>query len=359
MYDGHCRKLDPKSSKEKAQSESHVIRLKVPQNQTITFTDAIRGDISFESNIVDDQVILKSDGYPTYHLANVVDDHFLKISHVLRGEEWISSTPRHILIYEALAWEPPCFAHMPVILAQDGGKLSKRKGAVSVLDYEKAGYLPEALFNFLALLGWAPGDDRELMSREEIIDSFSIERITPKASVFDEKKLEWMNGHYMRERSVESIIEGVVSMWKEMGLIEESRRSDEPYFHTVVGLLKDRSKRVVDIAGVSSYFFVDPDDYEGKAAKKYFKEDALIILETLVERFESAESFDHDSIESIYKDYAEESGLSAGKLIHPTRLAVSGISFGPGLFELLEALGKETVIRRMKAAINWIKTKKE
>ena len=172
-----------------------MVRLKVPDNRAVVFHDLIRGEISYDSAQLDDLVLLKSDGFPTYHLANVVDDHLMQVTHVLRGDEWIASTPKHILIYEAFGWPPPLFAHMPVILAADGGKLSKRRGAASVLDYQRAGYLPEALLNFLVLLGWAPGGDREIMTLDEMIAAFSLERVQAKAAVFDETKLEWMNGH--------------------------------------------------------------------------------------------------------------------------------------------------------------------
>ena len=358
-YDRLCRDLSEKEIQNYLNAgKPFVIRLKVPEKRTVVFNDLIRGEIEYRCEVLDDLVMLKSDGFPTYHLANVVDDHYMKISHVLRGEEWIASTPRHILIYEAFGWPLPQFAHMPVILAEGGGKLSKRKGAASVIDYKKGGILPEALFNFLALLGWAPGENREIMTEDEIIDAFTLDRITPKASVFDEKKLEWMNGHYLRERSIDSIVSDVVTLWKEMGIVEKDRTPDEPYFGTVVSLLKDRSKRITDLATVSAYFFVDPADYEAKAVKKHFKRETIQVLDTLIGKFESIPSFDRDSIETVFREYVEESGMSAGKLIHPTRLAVSGISYGPGLFELLETLGKETVIRRMKLAIEWIEENK-
>ncbi len=354
-YDRHCRNLSGNEMKDKLDAQTpHVIRLKIPDNRTITFSDAIRGEISCQSNTLDDMVLIKTDGFPTYHMANVVDDHCMKISHVLRGDEWIASTPRHILIYEAFEWTPPVFAHLPVILSSDGGKLSKRKGAASVMDYNQNGILPEALFNFLSLLGWAPGDDREKMSVKEMTEVFTLDRVSPKSSVFDEKKLDWMNGLYMQDRSVDSLIDDVVARWIELGYITNEVTRDDTYCRTVVELLKDRSKRITDLTDNARYFFVDPDSYEEKAVKKRWKNDAVDILKTLMERMEQLDTFTHDTLENVYREYAEETELSGGKLIHPTRLAVSGVSFGPGLFELLEALGKETVIRRMKAAVAWI-----
>ena len=193
-----------------AAGEPSVIRLKIPDNETITFDDIIRGQISFESNTLDDFVLLKTDGFPTYHLANVIDDHSMKISHVLRGDEWITSAPKHVLLYRAFGWETPIWAHLPVILSETGGKLSKRKGAASVMDYYHEGVLPHALFNFLALLGWSPGDDKEIMSIDEMIDLFTLDRIGAKPSVFDSKKLEWMNGQ-LSNAPDRAILEGELS----------------------------------------------------------------------------------------------------------------------------------------------------
>jgi glutamyl-tRNA synthetase len=357
-YDRHCMDLSPESIKQKLDSGTpYVIRLKIPELRTIEFEDSIRGKIVYQSDILDDFVLLKSDGFPTYHLANVIDDHYMKISHVMRGDEWIASTPRHILIYESFGWEPPQFAHLPVILAQDGGKLSKRKGAASVLDYKSAGYLPDALVNFLALLGWSPGQDREIMTREELISLFNLKKVSPKASVFDEKKLEWMNGHYLRESSVDSLFDMVVERWLEMGLFNNRSLSDESYGKTIIGLMKARSKRIHEIAESSVYFFRDPDRYEDKLAKKYFKAAHIDVLKVLVDKLERVSSFSHEFLEAVFRGLAESENISPGKLIHPARLAVSGVGHGPGLFELLEVLGKETTIRRLNKAIEWVKRK--
>ncbi|MBD3343609.1 MAG: glutamate--tRNA ligase [Chitinivibrionales bacterium] len=358
-YDRHCRSLSESERRKLLEKNTPcVIRLNVPLGKTVVFNDAVRGEITYESDQLDDLVLLKTDGFPTYHLANVVDDHLMKISHVLRGDEWIASTPRHILLYEAFGWTPPEFAHMPVILSSDGGKLSKRKGAASVLDYCRAGYLPEALLNFLSLLGWAPGDDREIMNKEEIFSAFSLQRVSPKASVFDEKKLEWMNGQYMAQRSVESIKGDIIQGWKEKGFIDRNADENDEYLEQVIALMKDRSKKITDCIDNSFYFFKDPEGYDEKAAKKHFKPDAAKHLQVLCDKIEASDIFTQESLENIFREYAEKAGVSGGKLIHPTRLAVSGVSFGPGLFELLEALGKETVAKRMHNAISWIKENK-
>jgi glutamyl-tRNA synthetase len=301
--------------------------------------------------VLDDLVLLKSDGFPTYHLANVVDDHCMKISHVLRGDEWIASTPRHILIYEAFGWEPPKFAHMPVILSPSGGKLSKRKGAASVMDYRQSGFLPEALFNFLTFLGWSPGegDEREKMTRDELVKMFSIEHITPKSAVFDEKKLEWMNGKYMEERSSSSLVNEVKGLMKDKSFLNGN--TDDAYLETVIGLLKSRSKRITDIMDNGGYFFKDPVTYEEKAAGKYFNAQAAEILKGISGELSGLAVFDKTTTENIFKKIAETRNIPFGSIIHPARLAVSGGSFGPGLFELMEVLGKDAVVRRINAAI--------
>ncbi len=351
-YDRHCRGLGAAEVETLlAANAPHVVRLKVPDDRAVAFHDLIRGDITYDSAQLDDLVLLKSDGFPTYHLANVVDDHLMHITHVLRGDEWIASTPKHILIYEACGWTPPIFAHMPVILAPDGGKLSKRRGAASVLDYQRAGFLPEALVNFLALLGWAPGGDREIMTLDEMFAAFSLERVQAKAAVFDETKLEWMNGQYLQLRSVESLLPEVRDAWANLDLPPPAL-ADDDFAMKVIALFRERSKKVAEIAERSVYFFRDPGEYDAQAARKYFKVEALPLFDALIARLAALEPFTHDALEGLFRRLAEEMGLSAGKLIHPTRLAVSGVSFGPGLFEMLELLGRETVLRRLRNAGN-------
>ncbi|MBN1760033.1 MAG: glutamate--tRNA ligase [Chitinispirillaceae bacterium] len=356
-YDRHCLSLSKEEVKVKcAAGEPYVIRFRMPSGRTIKFNDFIRGDIEYQSDILDDFVLLKTDGYPTYHLANVVDDHLMEISHVLRGDEWIASTPRHVLLYEAFGWEPPQIAHLPVILSSTGGKLSKRKGAASVMDYQRAGYLPEALVNFLALLGWNPGNDREKMTIEELHGSFSLEKVSPKAAVFDEQKLEWMNGLYMAERPV-PVLTGELLPLLVAGGVVGSEFEDLPYLEKVIGLLRERSKRLTDLVDAARYFFVDPESYEEKADRKHFTAENAGYLQTLKEKLESLPEFSKAELETALRTTAEALGVSTGKLIHPVRLAVSGVSFGPGLFDLLELAGRERVLRRIDVAVAYI-TKK-
>lgn len=354
-YDKHCRNLSDEQVKANLDAGMpFVIRFKIPAGRSVVFTDKIRGKIEYNSDILDDLVLIKSDGFPTYHMAHVVDDHLMEISHVMRGDEWIASTPRHILMFEAFGWQPPEYAHLPVILAPDGGKLSKRKGAASVMDYKRAGFLPEALFNFLALLGWSPGDDREKMSLEETINAFSLEQISPKASVFDEKKLEWMNGLYLAERSDESLFDVIAPDLIDKGWISPNGNKADPYTLSVIGMLKVRSKRVTDLVESMAYFYRDPEKFEEKAARKYFTADAVQILDSIKEKLLTISDFSNHTLEQAFKEISESKGIQSGKLIHPTRLAVSGISFGPGLFELLAILGKDTVLRRIDTARNVI-----
>lgn len=358
-YDRKCRNLTESEIQQNLENGiPYVIRFKIPAGRVVVFEDLIRGKIEYSSDILDDLVLIKSDGFPTYHMAHVVDDHLMEISHVLRGDEWIASTPRHILMFEAFGWQRPEYAHLPVILSPDGGKLSKRKGAASVMDYKRSGFLPEALFNFLAFLGWAPGDDREKMTVDELIKAFSINQISPKASVLDEKKLEWMNGLYMAERSASSLVPEIFPLWKEKGWISETASVNDSNLLQIIDMLKIRSKKTTELAENSSYFFVDPQSYEEKAAKKNFNPEVIDILTQISENLVNLEPFTHDSLENLYKSLAERNTIQSGKLIHPTRLAISGVSFGPGLFELMVALGKDCVIRRINKAIDFIKNTK-
>jgi len=352
-YDKRCRNLSAEEvDKNLKDGIPHVVRLKIPEGRTVAFEDLIRGRIEYKSETLDDLVLIKADKFPTYHMANVVDDHEMEITHVLRGDEWIASTPRHVLLYEALGWEPPAFAHLPVILSPDGGKLSKRKGAASVMDYKRGGILPEALFNFLALLGWAPGDDREKMCLEEMIAAFSLEHVSPKAAVLDEKKLEWMNGQYLAERKAETLIDDVVSIWKDKGWIDGSINNE--YAIKVIDMLKVRSRRVTDLADSASYFFIDPADYEEKAAKKHFGPEATERLGLITKIINGIDNFISTNIDAAYHAAAESQNIQLSALIHPTRLAVSGVSAGPGLFEMMEVIGKDVVLRRVDKAIAWI-----
>jgi len=350
-YDRHCRELDlAESDARAAAGETHVIRFRAPLEGKTVFNDMLRGEIEYQNHVLDDLILFKTDGYPTYHLASVVDDHAMGITHVLRGDEWIPSTPRHVLLYKAFGWEPPVFCHLPVILAPGGGKLSKRKGAVSVGEYREKGYMPEALFNFLALLGWSPGDEREKMTIPEMIKAFEPERIHPKSAAFDEIKLEWLNGQYLIEVAAEKLYPEVRRILELRGYAKELAEQPEMLEHHVA-LLKERSKRIDELVDTGLYFWRDPESYEEKAVRKHWTAAAKERLTEFVEVLAAHQDWTHHALEELYRQETEKRGCKFAELIHPTRLAVSGLSFGPGLFEMLEALGKERVVRRMRKAL--------
>ena len=348
-YDRLCRNIPVDVAAQRVRDgDKHVIRLKVPFHGVTVFNDFIRGSIEYQNRILDDMVLLKTDGFPTYHLANVVDDHLMEITHVMRGDEWIPSTPRHVLIYQALGWEPPVFCHLPVILAEGGGKLSKRKGAASVGDYRDLGYLPEVMVNFLSLLGWSPGDDVELMEIDTLIERFTLEKVNPKSAVFDERKLEWLNGQYFLRRSSEYFLPLLKPLWEKAGVSVESY--SDKYLLEVIGLQKDRSKRLSDFVEHGMFFFKDPESYEDKARVKHFVTGTDVLLNALADEISAIEDFSTTALEALYRAIAERTERKLAELIHPTRLAISGISFGPGLFELMVALGRDVVVRRMRVA---------
>ncbi len=341
-YDRHCRDLPLDEAQKRIEAgEKFVIRFKSPPDGITKFNDLIRGEIETPNKDLDDLVLLKRDKFPTYHLASVVDDHYMQTSHVLRGDEWISSTPKHVLLYNAFGWEVPFFCHLPVILAPGGGKLSKRKGAASVGDFRDLGYLPHALVNFLSLLGWSPGDDREVMSLEEMIKAFSLERIHPKAVAFDEKKLEWMNGMHIRLLPDSFFAEELKKLYP--------NETDEGKFLKVAALLKPRLKFTNELLAMSKYFFERPEKCEdGKAYAKYWTEQSPEHIGLVSKELEKIEDFNIKNIEAAFMKVCEDSEVKLGSLAQPVRLAISGVGAGPGLWEILECLGKDECIFRLR-----------
>ncbi len=332
-----------------------AIKFRVPDSGTTEFDDLIRGHISFENKDIKDFVILKSDGFPTYQLAVVVDDHHMGITHVIRGEDHIPNTPKQIMIYKAMGWNLPEFAHLPMILGPDKKKLSKRHGAVSVLEYKKQGYLSEALFNFLALLGWSPGEDREIVPKEEMIRLFDIKRVGKRAAVFDMQKLNWINSVYIRMKTDEELFELVKPFFEEAGVM------DDGLIRKIIPLYKERVKTLRDFVELSRYFYSEVETYDEKGVKKHFKHPGEVArrLEVCLERLSQMEEWKTEVIETTVRQIAEEMGISAAKLIHPIRLSITGMTFGPGLFELMEALGKDVVISRLKRAIEWLREREK
>ncbi len=354
-YDKRDLYLTEEEIREKlAAKEPYVIRLNVPAGEKVVVEDAIRGRVEFSTDIIDDQILIKSDGYPTYHLANVVDDHLMGITHVIRGEEWLSSVPKHLLLYEYLGWKPPVFAHLPLLLNPDRSKLSKRQGDVAVEDYRRKGYLKEALVNFVALLGWNAGDDREFYLMEDLINSFSLEGVNKSGAVFNIEKLNWLNGEHIRAKTDEELLPLVKEEF-EKSEFKDLKITDE-YLLKVIRSMKERVTFIHEFIDNCKYFFRKPESYDEKIIKKRWKKETPENLKILIEEFEKLQNPDKEDFEFTLRSVAERLGVGAGKLIHPVRLALSGVGKGPGIFDLLEIIGKEESIARIKTAIAKIKT---
>jgi len=353
-YDKFCLNLTKDEIRSKLGSGTpYVIRLNVNPDQKIIVDDKIRGLVELNSNIIDDQILIKSDGYPTYHLANVVDDHLMKITHVIRGEEWLSSTPKHVILYNYFEWELPEFAHLPLLLNPDKSKLSKRQGDVAVEDYRNKGYLKESLINFVALLGWNAGDDREFFYLDELIENFSLERVNKSGAVFNIEKLNWLNAEHLRKKSTEELL---------ILLKEEIHNSQfvnyefkDEYLKSVIDAMRERVSFIKEFISNCEYFYKKPTEYEEDAVKKGWKEDSGHILNKLKESYQKSELKSKDEYEELLRKTANELKVSAGKIIHPLRIALSGVSGGPGVFDIAFILGKEESINRIETAILKIK----
>jgi glutamyl-tRNA synthetase len=313
----------------------------------------IRGDVSIAYEVLDDQVLVKSDGFPTYHLAVVVDDHLMGITHVIRGEEWLPSTPKHILLYQFFGWDLPEFAHLPLLLNPDKSKLSKRQGDVAVEDYRAKGYLKEAIINFIAFLGWNPGDERELFSLEELVKEFSLERVGKSGAVFNVEKLDWLNFQHLRRKPENEIL----AMLREYlaGTPYGAFHFDDRYLLSIIGAMRERASFIKDFVDKCPYFYQPPALYEADVVKKRWKPDSPSQLKRLAEEFTQLEDPAKEQYESILHRTAEELKIKPSELIHPLRLAVSGMGAGPGLYDVLIILGKDETIRRIQSAIERIK----
>lgn len=368
IYNWHNReKLDTslvlsatETEKRIANGEAYVIRFKTPVNETLHLHDIIRGDLKFETNLLDDKVLFKSDGMPTYHLANIVDDHLMETSHVIRGEEWLPSLPLHSLLYKAFGWEAPEFAHLPLILKPIGnGKLSKRDGdkmgfPVFPLEwkseegvssgYREKGFFPEAVVNFLALLGWNDGTEQEIFSLEELAEKFDLNRVHKAGAKFDPEKNKWFNHHYLQQQSNESLAEAFAPTLAEKGI------STALDVTKVVSLIKERANFVSEFWDLANYFFVAPTAYDEKAAKNW-KEDTPHLMQQLISVLENIGDFTSVNIETIVKDWMTKNEIGMGKVMQPFRLSLVGALKGPHLFDIVELIGKEETIKRLEKAI--------
>ena len=351
-YDRHCRDI---TSSAIAQYESKgtvpVVRFRTPTSGQTGIRDIVRGEVRWQNELSDDFILLKSDGYPTYHLANVLDDHHMGISHVLRAEEWLPSSPRHLLLYEALGFEPPAFAHLPMILGPDRSKLSKRHGTTSVLRYRDAGYLPEAMINFMALLGWAYDDRTVVMSREFLVEHFALERIVKSSAVFDREKLLWMNGVYIRQLAHEELASQMLPFLQRR-LRRGTNGVDRGYLTRIVPLVQERLRTLDEAPDITSYFFRKEVRYElsDLVQKGMTEESAQAATHRSLQILGELADFDVESIEGALRAAAEELGLSGRQLFGLLRIAVTGRMAAPPLFQTMDVLGREICLKRLEKA---------
>ena len=341
-----------------------MVRYRIPtEGGTVIVNDFIRGDVAYDPALLDDMVIMKSDGFPTYHLANVVDDHYMRITHVMRAEEWLPSTPRHVLLYRSLGWTPPVFAHLPMILGPDRSKLSKRHGATSTLEYERDGYLPEALTNFMALLGWSLDDHTEVFSRDELVQHFDLERVGKSGAIFNAEKLTWMNGLYIRQMPAEELADRIIPFLEraeaEGGLPDNVERPlDAGFVASLAPLIQERLKRLDEAPDLLSFFFEGLPSPETKdlVPKGVLTQQQVVdALSTTVERLDGADAWTEEALEAVLRPMAEELGLKTGQLFGAIRVAVTGRSVSPPLFATMVALGREHSMDALRNAVSTLR----
>ncbi|MCD6091302.1 MAG: glutamate--tRNA ligase [Bacteroidales bacterium] len=350
-----------------AAGEAYVIRFKMPEKEEVIFTDLIRGEVQVKTAMLDDKVLFKSDGMPTYHLANIVDDHLMEISHVIRGEEWLPSAPLHVLLYKAFGWEAPAFAHLPIILKPIGkGKLSKRDGdkmgfpvfpiqwndpnSNEVFSgYREDGYFPDAFINMLALLGWNPGTEQEVFSMEELIDAFSLDRVGKSGSKFDPEKAKWFNQHYLRSKSNAELASLFQDELKKKQIHLESEKLEE-----VIDLIKERAVFISDFWAQSYFFFLAPSEFNPKVVKKRWKENTPQIINDLHDLFSQAETWEATSLHDLTAAYIEKNELGFGAVMNALRLAIVGDGIGPDLFKIIKFIGRKDTLTRLNYALKTI-----
>ncbi|MDD2757883.1 MAG: glutamate--tRNA ligase [Patescibacteria group bacterium] len=347
-YNGRCRDIDPAEAQKRAsQGEKHVIRMKMPKEGETVFNDEIRGEVRFKNELVDDQVIMKSDGFPTYHLAVVVDDHLMKITHIIRGEEWLSSVPKHLQLYKYFGWESPKMAHLPLLLNADRSKLSKRQGDVAVEDYVKKGYLKEAIINFIAFLGWNPGGERELFTLGEIVKEFSLGKVGKSGAVFNLQKLDWFNKEYIKRLPPEELTERAKPFFDTAGI-------DLTKYPTALALERERVTTLAELPEAIKFVFELPDYEPGLLVwKKSSAEELKNILPALKEFLDtfSVRDWQKEKLESRVGEWIKENGYSVGAVLWPMRVALSGQENSPGPFEIAEVLGQDETLRRIEKAM--------
>lgn len=364
-YDRHCRWLPKEEVEAKlAAGESHVVRFAMPLEGETTVLDLLRGPMVFKHENLEDLVLMKSDGYPTYHLANVVDDHLMEVTHIMRGEEWIPTSPLHVRLYAAFGWQMPAIAHMPLILAPGGGKLSKRHGSTAMEQFRDDGYVPEALMNYLALLGWSLDGHTEILSKQQLLELFKLERVSPSPATFDYKKLTWFNQQYINHvLTLDDVAGRVIPFLAAAGLIADGPASSEhaefAYVRDVTALLKDRMEKLSEAPDLMRFFFRDELDPYDPALLVPKKTESHVALETLIavrETLAGVDITDEETVETKLRGLAEELGLKAGNLFMPIRVAVTGRTQSPGLFETLRVIGNDRCRERIDAAIDGLRS---
>ncbi len=353
-YDGHCRSIDIEEAKKRVESgEEHVVRLKLPENRDIVFEDLVRGKVTFNTADLDDQVLIKTDGYPTYHFAVIVDDHLMEISHIIRGEEWLSSTPKHVYLYEAFGWDVPKYVHLPNILNSEKKKLSKRHGDVAVEDFSRKGYLPEALINYIALLGWSPDDEREIFDMEELIEHFSIERVSKSGGVFDVDKLNWMNNHYIKEADDDRLTNLAMGYLLGSGIIDDEEITEKyEWIKSIVSLVKEKLDYMMQITPYVQEFLTEEVVVEEEDAKEIIKMDHVKdLLTEFKSRLNGLELFEAAEVKKVIKSLQKDLGIKGKDLFMPIRVGVTGTVHGSDLVRTIEILGKDKAIKRLDSII--------
>ena len=352
-YDRLCASLEAEEiQRRQAAGEPHVIRLKVPREDRTEFTDMLRGTVIFENAEIDDQVLIKSDGFPTYHLANVVDDHQMRITHVIRAEEWISSTPKHIMLYKAFGWEPPAFAHLSILRNANRAKLKKRdNAAISISDFRDRGYLPEALLNFMALMGYSPPNGEEVFSLDELVSSFTLDRLNTTAPVFDMQKLDWMNGTYIRALPPEELTRRL------RDFSPVARGLDDALMAKIAPLAQERLHTLADFEPVTDFFWREiTHDAKALVQKKHTVDDTVEMLETIAAGFEAVTDWTVEALDAFARAFTESSGWKVRDLFMTVRVAMTGKTATPPLFESMVVLGRERSLERLRAAITALKS---
>jgi len=352
-YDGHCRELSQEEIQDKLdKGEDYVIRMKLPENKSITFNDIVRGKVSIHTSDMDDQVLIKADGFPTYHFAVVVDDHMMDITHVIRGEEWLTSTPKHVLLYQMFGWKAPTFVHLPNILNADRKKLSKRQGDVAVEDFRNKGYLPEALVNYIALVGWSPEDNKEIFSMPELIEAFSLERVSKSGGVFDTAKLNWVNSHYIKEADTQRLVD-LASKFviKEKLMSEQEVKANNEWLLLAMDTVKDRLDYLAQFPEEIKSFLNSAMPELEDEAKEFMKlEHMMELADELEAKITAADTITPDFVSAMFKEIQKEKGIKGKNLFMGTRVIITGQNHGPDIPMVLSLLGKEKALSRIEQA---------